>query len=102
LFQRGEYDLIQGLAPDYFELLKQRAPASVRDLGASLNTEQLWFNQAAAAPIPDWEKHWFQSQAFRSAVSRAINRSDLARVAYAGHATQPVRPKLMARRHPTL
>jgi peptide/nickel transport system substrate-binding protein len=87
LFQRGEYDLIQGVAPDYFELLKQRAPASVRDLGASLNTEQLWFNQAAAAPIPDWEKHWFQSQAFRSAVLRAINRSDLARVAYAGHAT---------------
>ncbi len=87
LFQRGEYDLIQGIAPDYFELLKRKAPSSVRDLGPSLNTEQLWFNQSPAAPLPDWEKRWFQNQAFRVAVSRAIHRSDLARIAYAGHAT---------------
>lgn len=87
LFQRGEYDLIQRLGPDYFELLKQKLPSAVRDLGPSLNTEQLWFNQAPGAPIPDWEKRWFQNQAFRVAVSRAIKRSDLARIAYAGHAT---------------
>lgn len=87
LFQRGEYDLIQRLAPDYFELLKQKMPSAVRDLGPSLNTEQLWFNQAPGAPLPDWEKRWFQNQAFRVAVSRAIKRSDLARIAYAGHAT---------------
>jgi peptide/nickel transport system substrate-binding protein len=87
LFQRGEYDLIDNLPPDYFELLKQKTPASVRDLGPSLNTEQIWFNQAAGAPIPAWEKSWFQSRAFRVAVSEAIHRADLARVAYLGHAT---------------
>lgn len=87
LFLRGEYDLIQTVAPDYFELLKQKMPAAARDLGPSLNTEQLWFNQAAGAPIPDWKRRWFQNQAFRVAISRAIKRSDLARVAYAGHAT---------------
>lgn len=87
LFQRGEYDLIQGLAPDYFELLKQKMPAATRDLGPSLNTEQLWFNQAPGSPLPDWKKRWFQNQTFRLAISRAINRSDLARIAYAGHAT---------------
>ena len=87
LFRRGEYDLIDGLQPDYFGLLKQTAPASVRDLGPSLNTEQLWFNQAPASPLPAWEKTWFQNQAFRVAVSRAIHRSDLARIAYQGHAT---------------
>jgi peptide/nickel transport system substrate-binding protein len=39
--------------------------------------------RAAAA----WEKAWFQSQAFRVAISRAIHRADLARIAYEGHAT---------------
>jgi peptide/nickel transport system substrate-binding protein len=87
LFLRGEYDLIQTLAPDYFEVLKKKMPAAARDLGPSLNTEQIWFNQALGAPIPDWEKRWFQNQGFRVAVSRAIKRSDLARIAYAGHAT---------------
>jgi peptide/nickel transport system substrate-binding protein len=87
LFERGEYDVIDELPPDYFGLLKQKAPSTLRDLGPSLNTEQMWFNQAAASPLPAWEKSWFQSQAFRVAVSRAIHRADLARIAYEGHAT---------------
>jgi peptide/nickel transport system substrate-binding protein len=87
LFQRGEYDLIDSLPPDYFDLLKQKSPKAVRDLGPSLNTEQMWFNQAAGAPLPEWEKSWFQSQSFRVAISRAIRRADLARIAYQGHAT---------------
>ena len=87
LFLRGDYDLIDDLAPDYFDLLSHKAPASVRDLGPSLNTEQMWFNQSPLAPLPAWEKGWFQSQAFRLAVSGAINRADLARIAYQGHAT---------------
>ncbi len=87
LFERGQYDFIAGIPPDYFELLKQKDPASVRDLGPSLNTEQMWFNQAPSAPIPAWEKSWFQSRGFRLAVSQAIHRADLARIAYLGHAT---------------
>jgi peptide/nickel transport system substrate-binding protein len=87
LFERGDYDMIDSLPPDYFDLLKQKDSGAVRDLGPSLNTEQMWFNQAATAPLPAWEKRWFQSQAFRVAVSRAIVRADLARVAYQGHAT---------------
>jgi peptide/nickel transport system substrate-binding protein len=87
LLQRGEYDLIDSLPPDYFEFLRKRDPAMVRDLGPSLNTEQMWFNQAPSSPLPAWEKAWFQSRAFRVAVSQAIHRSDLARIAYLGHAT---------------
>jgi peptide/nickel transport system substrate-binding protein len=87
LFLRGDGDLINQLPPDYYELLRQKAPATVRDLGPSLNTEQIWFNQAPAAPLPAWEKGWFASQAFRVAVSQAIHRDDLARVVYLGHAT---------------
>ncbi len=87
LFRRGDYDLIDNLPPDYFELLKRTEPASVRDLGPSLNTEQMWFNQSPASPLPDWEKAWFRNRAFRVAVSQAIHRDDLARIAYEGHAT---------------
>jgi peptide/nickel transport system substrate-binding protein len=87
LLQRGDYDLVDSLPPDYFELLRKRAPALVKDLGPSLNTEQMWFNQAASSPLPSWEKAWFESRVFRVAVSQAIHRSDLARIAYLGHAT---------------
>jgi peptide/nickel transport system substrate-binding protein len=87
LFLRGEYDLIDGLSPDYFDVLARRSPQSVRDLGASLNTEQIWFNQASVAPLPDFEKAWFQNPRFRIAVSEALHRADLARIAYDGHAT---------------
>ena len=87
LFERGQYDLIQSLPPDYFELLKRTSPSSVRDLGPSLNTEQMWFNQFPGSPLPEWEKSWFANRAFRVAISQAIHREDLARIAYLGHAT---------------
>jgi peptide/nickel transport system substrate-binding protein len=87
LFQRGESDLIDRLPPDVYELLRQKAPGTIRDLGPSLNTEQMWFNQAPGSPLPAWEKAWFQSPAFRLAVSQAIHRDDLVRVVYLGHAT---------------
>jgi len=87
LFQRREYDLIDGLSPEYFNLLAQKTPQSVRDLGASLNTEQLWFNEANVAGLPDFERAWFQNMGFRVAVSEAIHRMDLVRIGYSGHAT---------------
>jgi len=87
LLQRGDYDLIDSVPPDYFELLRKKAPNTVRDLGPSLNTEQMWFNQAPSSPLPAWEKAWFQNRMFRVAVSQSIHRSDLARIAYLGHAT---------------
>jgi peptide/nickel transport system substrate-binding protein len=87
LFLRGEYDLIDSLSPDYFAIVARKSPQSVHDLGASLNTEQVWFNQFAGAPLPEFEKAWFQNRNFRIAVSLAIHRSDLARIAYDGHAT---------------
>jgi peptide/nickel transport system substrate-binding protein len=86
-FLRGDYDFIAGLSPEYFAILAKKSPQTVHDLGASLNTEQLWFNQATAAPLPEFEKAWFRNPAFRTAVSQAIHRADLARIAYDGHAT---------------
>ena len=87
LFLRGEYDLIDGLSPEYFGVVSQRSPQAVHDLGPSLSTEQLWFNQFPGAPLPGFEKAWFQNRSFRVAVSEAIHRADLARIAFGGHAT---------------
>ncbi len=86
-FLRGNYQLIDRLQPEYYSVLARRNPGTARDLGPSLNTEQMWFNQAPAAPLPAYEKQWFQNRSFRVAISQAIHRADLARIAYDGHAT---------------
>ena len=86
-FLRGQYQLLESVPPENFSALAQKAPRAVHDLGPSLNTEQMWFNQSSAAPIPAFEKAWFTSKNFRNAVSLALRRSDLARIAYDSHAT---------------
>jgi len=91
-FRRGELDLISTLDPDVFEQLAHDLPSSVADAGASLESELMWFNQAPAAPIPAYKKAWFTSQPFRRAVSEAINRRDLARVVFKGHAQPAAGP----------
>lgn len=91
-FRRGELDMITTLDADAYDELARSAPQSVYDTGASLESEMMWFNQAASAPIAAYKLAWFQSAAFRRAVSEAINRSDLARVVYHGHARPAVGP----------
>ena len=86
-FQRGELDLMTAVQPEIFEQLKARMPAAVRDLGPSLESEMLWFNQVGKAPIPDYKKAWFRGKEFRRASSAAINRADLCRLVFHGHAT---------------
>lgn len=86
-FVRGQHQLLTSLPPEYFNLLARTHPQATRDLGPSLNTEQLWFNQDAHSPLPAYKKQWFQNSAFRIAISQAMHRADLAKVAYEGHAT---------------
>lgn len=85
-FQKGDLDLMTTVSPENFDRLKEVAPNSVRDLGPSLESEMMWFNQSPKAPIPAYKKAWFQSQDFRRAISSAINREDLCRLVYRGHA----------------
>src|SRR5580698_9947471 len=89
-FRRGEVDLINSLDPEVFEQLSHQSPSSVADAGASLESEMMWFNQVAKAPLPAYKKAWFASQQFRNAVSEAIHRDDIARVVYKGHAKPSV------------
>ena len=91
-FLRGEIHLINSIDPESFDRLAARHPDEARDSGRSLDSEQMWFNQVARAPIPPYRKEWFRSRDFRLAISRAINRADLARVVYRGHAAPGAGP----------
>jgi peptide/nickel transport system substrate-binding protein len=97
-FNRGELDLIEGLDPESFERLAQQHPAEAVDGGASLEGEQLWFNQVASAPIAPYRKEWFRSREFRQAVSQAMNRADIARVVYRNRAAPALGPLSPANR----
>lgn len=85
-YERGEIQLINAVSAPLFEKLSAANAALVRDAGPSTDTEQLWFNQVSSSPIAAYKKAWFTSTNFRRAVSEAINRDDLARLVYRGHA----------------
>ena len=94
-FSRNEIHLINSMDADYFDKLSRSAPGKVRDVGPGLDSEQMWFNQVAGAPLATYKLEWFRSRNFRRAVSAAINRDDLCRVVYGGHAVPargPVSP----------
>jgi peptide/nickel transport system substrate-binding protein len=94
-FERGELQLINTLEPEHFERLAAQSPKSVFDSGPGMDSEFFWFNQSPSSPIAAYKKTWFVSTAFRKAISQAINRDDLCRIVYRGHATPsggPVSP----------
>lgn len=91
-FKRGELDLINSLDSEYYDKLAQTSPQVVHDAGPSLDSEQMWFNEVAKAPLPEYKKNWFRSATFRRAISMAINRDDLARVVFRGHAQPAIGP----------
>jgi len=91
-FRRGDIDLINWLDSEYYDRLATQSPALVHDAGAGLDSEQMWFNQVANAPVPAYKRTWFRSTNFRRAVSQAINRADLCRVVFAGHAQPAAGP----------
>lgn len=91
-FKRNEIDLINTLDSEYFDKLAATSSQLVHDAGPSLDSEQMWFNQVAKAPIPPYKKKWFRSTAFRRAISQSINRNDIARVVFRGHAQPAIGP----------
>jgi peptide/nickel transport system substrate-binding protein len=91
-FRRGQLHLVGELDPELFDRLSAENQSLVRDLGAGMESQQIWFNQVPGAPLPAHKKAWFRSTAFRRAISAAINRADLSRVVYRGHATPAAGP----------
>jgi peptide/nickel transport system substrate-binding protein len=91
-FRRNEIDLINTLDSEYFDKLAATSPQLVHDAGPSLDSEQMWFNEVAKSPLPAYKKTWFRSATFRLAISQAINREDLSRVVFRGHAQPAIGP----------
>jgi peptide/nickel transport system substrate-binding protein len=91
-FRRGEVHLINSLDAESFGQLATEMPAAAHDDGPSIDSEQIWFNQVPTAPIAPYKKAWFGSTGFRRAISEAINRADLCRIVYSGHAHPAVGP----------
>jgi peptide/nickel transport system substrate-binding protein len=87
---RGEIDFINSLNAEYYDNLVTQAPRMAFDAGVSLDSEEIWFNQVPGAPLPAYKKAWFTSTNFRRAISESINRADLARVVFRGHARPTV------------
>ena len=89
-FRRSQLDIVNKLDPEMFDRLATEMPHAGVDAGPSLDWEVVFFNQVATSPLPDYKRRWFRSDGFRAAVSEAINRDDLCRIVYRGHA-QPAR-----------
>ncbi len=91
-FRRGELDVINKMAPELFDQLASGGPKTAVDGGPTLDWEVVFFNQVAGAPVPEYRKAWFRSAAFRRAISEAINRADLCRIAWRGRAAPAAGP----------
>ena len=87
---RGEISFINSLDAEYYDKVVAQDPSMAHDAGPSFDTEQLWFNQVANSPLPAYKKAWFTSTNFRRAISESINRADMARIVYRGHAIPAV------------
>jgi peptide/nickel transport system substrate-binding protein len=97
-FGRGEIQLINAIDSVGFDQLQAQSPSVAVDSGPSLDSEEMWFNQVPHAPIPEYKLNWFQSKQFRQAISSAINRDDLVRIVFHGHAIAAAGPVSPANR----
>jgi len=93
-FQAGETNVISRFSADNYSVLeRERASRGYElvDLGPSLEYNFLFFNLNDLPPgkLPQIasEQAWFRDVRFRQAVSLAVDRRSIVRLAYAGHAT---------------
>src|ERR1700674_3717922 len=91
-FVRGEIDFVNTVDAEHFDRVVTENSALAHDAGVSLDSEEMWFNQVPSSPLPDYKKAWFTSTNFRRAISEAINRQDLARIAFRTRAQPAVGP----------
>ena len=87
LFLRGEYDLIDGTLAGLLRAADEKSHPSVHDLGALAQYRADLVQPVFARSLPACERPGSRVTGFRVAVSEAIHRADLARIAYDGHAT---------------
>ena len=88
-FEAGETDVVNRLSAQNYSLLtRQGNGLQLDDLGPSTEYNFLLFNlnDVAAKRLPDIERKqaWFRDLRFRQAVSAAIDRQGIVRLAYGG------------------
>ena len=91
-FKRGEIDLINSLDSEYFDKLAATSPQLVHDAGPSLDSEQMWFNEVAKAPLPGVQEELvplgeFPARDFRGDQSRRLEPRGVSRTRAAGGGT---------------
>lgn len=86
-FRRNEIHLLESVDPELFERLRKDMPGIAQDSGPSNDVEFLWFNQAPNAAVAAHKQAWFRSRNFRRAISAAIRRDDIVRLAFQNRAT---------------
>jgi peptide/nickel transport system substrate-binding protein len=97
-FRRGELQLINRLDSESYVRLQKEDANVAHNAGAGLDSDHIWFNQVATAPLSEYKKTWFRSAQFRTAISKAINRDDICRVVFAGFAKPAYGPVSPANR----
>ncbi len=92
-FDAGETDVISGLSAADFATIESdqvRRHFHLFDLGPGLEYDFLFFNQnvfgPVGAPVSSDQQAWFEQADFRKAISNAIDRAALVRLAYRGRA----------------
>lgn len=92
-FDAGETDIVDGLDSADFSILKKdesRRRFHIYDLGPGLQYDLLLLNQNSL-PTASWSslalaESWFRKTGFRQAISGAIDRDSIVRLAYRGRA----------------
>jgi peptide/nickel transport system substrate-binding protein len=82
-FLAGETDLVSRLSPRNAAVIRSRG-LTVEDAGPSHEYNFLFFNLTDNAPFP--ARKWFAQTSFRQAVSLAIDRQSMVKLAFAGMA----------------
>jgi peptide/nickel transport system substrate-binding protein len=87
-FKTGEIDIISVRGQDYPLLapLQEKQNFTIYNLGPSLGSEFITFNQNQQSSIMPCKKEWFQNLAFRKAVAHTIDKDSIAKNVYGGFA----------------
>lgn len=87
-FKTGEIDIISVRGQDY-PLLKpfeKKQNFTIYELGPSMGSEFITFNQNVQAPVASHKRGWFRNAAFRKAVAHMIDKGSIAKNVYGGFA----------------
>jgi peptide/nickel transport system substrate-binding protein len=91
-FEAGETDVVNRLSAQNYSLLaRQSGGLQLDDLGPSTEYNFLLFNlnELSSSHVPEIERKqaWFRDLRFRQAVSAAVDRESIVRLAYGGRGT---------------